>query len=128
MATGINEPMLTEAAEKGNVESSVKSTIEKQHKSAKKKDKQINKESPKVRIDTIAELLTNHIVKGNEVKLLAAPPEDDADGDDENDTLPIAEEVADQARKANALRKQLRPTDLKLLMTRYSEETDGGAE
>jgi hypothetical protein len=104
-----------------NIEKAIRSTVETQHKAAKKIDKNISKESPAVKIDRISALLAEHITKGNEVRLLSANLEETDDNSTE------ADDLVDQTRKASELRRQLSSNDMKLLQEKYTvrdEETE----
>lgn len=56
-----------------NIGEAVRSEISKQHKTAKKANSKVEATSLQVKIQQVADLITSHIVKGNDVKLLALP-------------------------------------------------------
>lgn len=71
-----------------NIGNTIKRKLLEQHKLRKKTDKNINKESINKKIDDIASVLSEHIIKGNDIKLLI-----DFDAGEEKD------EEVDEARK-----------------------------
>lgn len=58
-----------------NIYKAIEAKILEQHKSAKKEDKDIDGTAIKVKVKEVADTLSEHIVKGNDIKLLAAPKE-----------------------------------------------------
>lgn len=58
-----------------NIYKAIESKVLEQHKEAKKKDKDIDGTAIKVKVKEVADTLSEHIVKGNDIKLLAAPQE-----------------------------------------------------
>lgn len=98
-----------------NIKLAVRYTLEAQHKLAKKGNPKINKESPNVKLDRVSGLLTEHIIRGNEVKLLSASADEVA----EDDEIKASDELSELMRQVRTLRKSLGESELKLLMTRY---------
>lgn len=105
-----------------NIKFAVRSTLENQHKLAKKTNPDINKESPNVKLDRVSSLLTDHIVKGNEVKLLSTG-RSVGDGE-EGETEQLSDALTDLTRQGNTLRKSLNAGDLKLLVAKYEIPDD----
>lgn len=58
-----------------NIYKAIENKILKQHKEAKKSDKDIDGTAIKVKAKDVANVLSEHIVKGNDIKLLAVPEE-----------------------------------------------------
>lgn len=58
-----------------NIYKAIETKILEQHKLAKKEDKSIDGTAIKVKAKEVADTLSEHIVKGNDIKLLAAPKE-----------------------------------------------------
>lgn len=101
----------------------IKLSIEKRtmeiHKKRQKNDKKIEKTSIKGKVDSVCETVADHIVKGNEVKLLTAPKHENVQDNENN-----KENVLRQLRKKTALvrerYKKLSSEDKKLLLETYS--------
>ena len=53
-----------------NIGDTIKRKLSEQHKSLSQKDKNINKEAVDKKVNEVAKVLSDHIVKGNEIKLL----------------------------------------------------------
>ncbi|MHC4540179.1 MAG: hypothetical protein ACYTEK_25210 [Planctomycetota bacterium] len=64
-----------------NIGIAIESKIKDQHKKAKKADKKIDKTSVPKKIQVVTGLVTSHIVKGNDIKLLALPKPKDGQED-----------------------------------------------
>ena len=58
-----------------NIYKAIEAKVLEQHKEAKKNDKNIDGTAIKVKVKEVADTLAEHIVKGNDIKLLAAPKE-----------------------------------------------------
>lgn len=58
-----------------NIYKAIEAKVLEQHKLAKKKDKDVDGTAIKVKVKEVADTLAEHIVKGNDIKLLAAPEE-----------------------------------------------------
>ena len=56
-----------------NIKDSVKKLVHEQHKKRLKEDKKIDKTSIDVKIEEISQIITDHIIKGNEMKFLNPP-------------------------------------------------------
>lgn len=79
-----------------NIGQAVRMEIEKQHEKAVKDNPGVSKEAAAKKIEQVAKLFTSHIIKGNDVKLLALPEE-------------VAEGVA---QRADESREELRSISL----------------
>lgn len=71
-----------------NIHKAIENKISEQHKEAKKTDKDIDKTAIKVKAEEVARVLSEHIVKGNDIKLLAVP-EDYEDLEEKGDELNV---------------------------------------
>lgn len=106
-----------------NILESVKTTIEEQHKENLKVDKKISKEGVQKKIEEVSKVITEHIVMGNEVKLLTyvEPPQDDESEDK-------SEKLSDNLRENTSVVRerfnQLEITDKQLLIDFYSFKAD----
>ncbi len=78
-----------------NIGTAIHKLIEVQHKKAKKADKAVDGTAIPKKVEQVANLITSHIVKGNDLKLLAMPEEE---GTEEN--------IDKFSDKKNALREQ----------------------
>lgn len=58
-----------------NIYKAIESKVIEQHKSAKKNDKDIDATAIKIKVKEVTDTLSEHIVKGNDIKLIAAPQE-----------------------------------------------------
>ncbi|HEC64782.1 MAG TPA: hypothetical protein ENI23_05790 [bacterium] len=56
-----------------NIGTAIQSEINKQHKKARKADKKVNDTAVAKKVEQVTKLITSHIVKGNDIKLLALP-------------------------------------------------------
>jgi hypothetical protein len=103
-----------------NIGEAVQGEINAQHKKAIKADKKINTTSIDKKVEQVAQLVTSHIVKGNDLKLLALPePEEPEEGEED---LPDQKEALRE--KSMAARHQLRqiPTeDQQKLLEEYGK-------
>lgn len=110
-----------------SIKEQVRLKLEEQHKLRKKADRQIDGTSLDTKYDQVATDVVAHIVKGNDIKLLAAPKSEDEDSSE--DDLPddnIGRELREASRHSHALLKKLTPNDRKLLEDKYvvKEETE----
>jgi hypothetical protein len=101
-----------------NIGEAIKSKIIEQHKEALKTDKEIEKNADK-KIETVVKLVTSHILKGNDLKLLALPENAETE-EDENEDNQKAElkKVSMQVKQAV---KSLPQTEMKKLLEQYKE-------
>jgi hypothetical protein len=104
-----------------NIGGTIKNKLLEQHNSFKKKDKDISGESIDKKIDEVSKVLSEHIVKGNDIKFLVH-------FDDSDETFKESRKLIDETKKAsidarNRLKK-LALEDKKLLIERYILGTD----
>ncbi|MBE7693694.1 hypothetical protein [Tenacibaculum finnmarkense] len=101
-----------------NIGEAVKQIILEQHNKAIEEDKKIEKNSTKM-IEQVTKLVTSHILKGNEFKILAIP-EIIENEEDENETHPNEKlrNISMQVKKAV---KSLPQNEMKKLLEQYKE-------
>lgn len=112
-----------------NVRDAVHRQIELQHDAAKSNDKKLDGAGVQVKIKEVANLIVSHIVKGNDLKLLALPPAAESE-QTENDSA-----KSDAVKKKDALlessitaRRELqdmRPEDKQKLLELYGDPEGG---
>lgn len=104
-----------------NIGEAVTKKIVEQHKDASKKDKEIDKNIDK-KLDQVVKLVTSHILKGNDIKLLALPEFEDDENNEENDS--IKEELRTVSSEVRQAMKIIPPKEMKALLEKYSEPED----
>lgn len=87
-----------------NIGTAIKELIETQHKEAKKTDKKVDGTAVPKKVEQVANLIASHIVKGNDLKLLAAPTGGESKYNEEN----LANERDDLHKKSLVVRSKLR--------------------
>lgn len=97
-----------------NIKESVSSKALEQHKEKFKKDKKIEKNSIDVKIEEISSVITDHIIKGNELKLLT-PPEIN-----EEIEIDASVELREETAKVREIFKKLTNEEKQLLLEKYS--------
>ena len=105
-----------------NIGETIKRKLLEQHKDFIKKDKKINKESINKKVDEVSRVLAEHIVKGNDIKLLIDFPDEvsneDAEGQDQKNTL--IEETSKASFKVRKYLRDLTTKETKLLIDKYT--------
>lgn len=87
-----------------NIGSAIQKQIEAQHKKAKKADKRVDGTAVTKKVEQVTNLIASHIVKGNDMKLLALPGTGEAkDGEEE-----VPDERDALREQSMAARRQLR--------------------
>lgn len=95
-----------------NIGEAVRGVLMNQHKRAKKADKSIDATAVDKKVELVANLVTSHIVHGNDLKLLALPES----ADDSVSTPPYAEELREQSAAARLNLRQIpEESQMKLL-------------
>ena len=79
-----------------NISKAVSQKLLEQHEKSKKEDDKVDNTSIDTKVKTITEVITDHIVKGNDVKLLSAPTE-----------TPEIKENSESANKQSAINRSL---------------------
>ncbi|MBA9074567.1 hypothetical protein GGR22_002740 [Flavobacterium gossypii] len=75
-----------------NIKDSIKEKISEQHKEKLKTDKKIDKTGIDKKIDEVSTVITDHIIKGNEIKLLNA--HEVYEGEEDNPSIELRRETA----------------------------------
>jgi hypothetical protein len=101
-----------------NIGEAVMNKIIEQHKDASKKDKDIDKNIDK-KLDQVVKLVTSHILKGNDIRLLALPAFENDDDNEENNS--IKEELRTVSSEVRQAMKIIPPKEMKALLEKYSE-------
>ena len=101
-----------------NIKESIQVKMQEQHKFSIKEDKKIEQAGIKNKIEETSSLITDHIIKGNEIKLLSVIEEGELEDDDENpkDIRIELREITSLVRKRY---KSLNPNDKQILLDRY---------
>lgn len=97
-----------------NIRDSISSKLLEQHKEKLKTDKKIDKVGIDKKIEEISSVITDHIIKGNEIKLLTAP---DTENEEIND---LPKTLKEDAALVRTRLKQLTKKDRQLLIEKYS--------
>ena len=84
-----------------NIGTAVKDRVRAQNREAKKKDKTIDGTAVPKKVEQVTNLVTSHIVRGNDVKLLALPDQTSGEeGEAEEDHVEALREKSLEARRA----------------------------
>lgn len=100
-----------------NIGIAITAEVNDQHNRAKKVDKKINTTGIDMKVKMIAKLVTSHIVKGNDIKLLAAPKT----AEDQKQENILADELRSCSIEARNKLRLLPAKDRQLLLDKYSE-------
>ncbi|HIB47956.1 MAG TPA: hypothetical protein EYN07_05715 [Flavobacteriaceae bacterium] len=95
-----------------NIQVAIKSKIKEQHEKALVEDKKVDKTSIDVKVNDVASTLTEHIVKGNDIKLLAVP-------EDYEDMKAVGEEMKTASISNRRELKKLTDVDRTKLIEKY---------
>ena len=106
-----------------NIGEAIKLKIEEQHKGALESDDKIEKNADK-RIDQVVKLVTSHILKGNDFKLLALPENGETE-EEENENIPN-EELKKISMQVKQAVKSLPQAEMKKLLEQYKEPDENG--
>jgi hypothetical protein len=101
-----------------NIKDSINSKLLEQHKEKLKLDKKIDKVGVDKKIEEISAVITDHIIKGNEIKLLTAPTTESKETNDLPTTL------KEDAAIVRTRLKQISKEDKQLLIDKYSLKDD----
>ncbi len=105
-----------------NIGEAVKLKIVEQHKEALETDKKIEKNSDKM-IEQVTKLVTSHILKGNDFKLLALPENEETEEDEGNESSPN-EELKKISMQVKQAVKSLPQAEMKKLLEKYIESDE----
>jgi hypothetical protein len=102
--------------------------LKEQHKERRRTDKNIDTTSLTSKYEEISSIVLDHIVKGNDIKLLSAPKDESENTDDENTSVKtdLSRELRDKSQEVQSLMNQLPASDVKLLAEKYEikDETE----
>lgn len=104
-----------------NIKDSIKKKVLLQHKESLKNDKKIDKTSVTKKAEEVAKVITDHIIKGNEVKLLT-PQREVLDNDDDDRNL--SDELRQETAIVRERYKQLNEKERQLLLDKYTIKED----
>ena len=107
-----------------NISIAISSKIEEQHKLSIKSDKNIDKNIDK-KVEQVTALITSHIIKGNDLKLLAFP---ESDGENNSKNIEIKKELQAKSSEVRAAIKELPEAEFKKLLKQYGEIKDETVE
>lgn len=100
----------------------IRTALVEQHNERKAADARINDEGIDVKLDQVEGHIADQIIRGNEVKLLAAAPSEVEDDDETSSTEEKNRELRDGFQKVRKLRKSLNENDVKQLLTAYKQK------
>lgn len=104
-----------------NIKDSMTEKAISQHKEKLKSDKKIDKTGVDKKAEQVSELLADHIIKGNEVKLLTPPESVKQEGEeDEEKEKDLSTTLREETAKVRELFKKLPEEERQLLIDMYS--------
>jgi Na+/phosphate symporter len=101
-----------------NIGEAVKKQIIEQHQKANEKDKAIDSNADK-KIEQVVKLVTSHILKGNDLKLLAIPEANDEE--EKEDYVDNKEELRTISSQVRQAMKIIPPKEMKALLEKYND-------
>lgn len=107
-----------------NISIAISSKIEEQHKIAIKSDKKIDTNID-IKIEQVTNLITSHLIKGNDLKLLAFPESDD---EENKKNLETKKELQAKSSEVRAAIKELPAGELTKLLKKYGEIKEESSE
>ena len=107
-----------------NIKDSIKNTIIQQHKENLKIDKKIDKINIDKKADEVSSVITEHIIKGNEFKILHLPYNPTEENDEENEDSNLALELRKESAKVNERYKALPAQEKQILIDKYTIKSD----
>ena len=99
-----------------NIKDSIYQTALDQHKRRLKVDKNIDKTAIEVKLEEVSSVITDHIIKGNELKLLTAPK----DEEEEEDVKDLGSELREETAIVRERFKKLEPAEKQFLIEKYT--------
>lgn len=101
-----------------NIKESIATKAIQQHTERLKSDKNIDKTSIDVKVEEVSSVITDHIIKGNELRLLTPPePEEDVEDD-------LSVELRDETATVRERFKKLNEKEKQLLLEKYTIKDD----
>lgn len=107
-----------------NIKVSIKRTINEQHKKKIKLDKKIDKVEVPNKVEEVSSVLTDHIIKGNEIKLLTPPLDEDTNEKNRN----LVKELRQNTSKVRERLKKIDQEDKIHILKKYSYKDDDNNE
>jgi len=104
-----------------NIGTAVHERIMAQHKEAKKRDKEVDGTAIPKKVEQVTNLITAHIVKGNDIKLLAVPGLNEAEDGELSDTEDHIASLREQSVAARRQLRQMRPEANQKLLEAYGK-------
>lgn len=101
-----------------NIKESIKTKAIEQHNENLKSKNPPLKDGATKKADEVAKVITDHIIKGNEVKLLTAPV------NDEEEEIEVANELREETAVVRERWKKLNKKDQQLLLDKYTLKED----
>jgi len=105
-----------------NINIAVENKIQEQHKEALKKDKNIDKTAVKKKVQEVSKVVVDHIIKGNEVKLLTSFDDEEAE-EEENNQVKI-NELNETTLLVRSRSEKLEEDEKQKLLELYSVKDD----
>ncbi|MEY2921687.1 MAG: hypothetical protein RL108_296 [Bacteroidota bacterium] len=103
-----------------NIKESIKLKAREQHNKRLKGDKMIEKTAIEVKIEQVSAVITDHLIKGNELKLLTPPAISEVENEFDSSV-----ELREATAKVREIFKKLSGNEKRLLLERYSiQDTD----
>lgn len=112
-----------EALMLGNIKESVKKKIKEQHKEKLKQDKDIDKTSLDVKVNDVADTITDHVIRGNEVRLLSEISQE-TDEESDGDSTDLSTELREETSTVRERFKKISEEDKQLLLDKYKIDED----
>ena len=100
-----------------NIGGAVRKNLIEQHQKAKKRDEKIDSDSDK-KIEQVVKLVSSHILKGNDIKLLALPESDDEEKQYYTENKKELRTISSQVSQAM---KIIPPKEMKALLEKYGD-------
>lgn len=111
-----------------NIQDAIKRKVMDQHKENIKEDKNIDKTNIDKKAGEVSSVITEHIIKGNELKVLHLPyyknNEDEEDSDEENSNQELISELRKESAIVKERYKALPGEDKQLLLEKYTIKDD----
>ena len=105
-----------------NISLAIEDTIKKQHSEALKKDKKIEKDIDK-KVEHVTNLITSHIIKGNDIKLLTYPNSENEELNEQRRNS--KKELQLKSSEVRIAIKELPEAELTKLLEQYGEIKEG---
>jgi hypothetical protein len=104
-----------------NIGEAVKEEILAQHKAAKKVDKGVDGTAIAKKVEKVANLITSHIVQGNDIKVLALPENIETTEGEDAEPFSIGEELREQSTIARRALREITPEAQQKLLETYGK-------